>query len=120
MADTSDAEWRYIGKADELAVKKCQRLHSAGGKQMDLALFHHQGRFYAMEAWCSHLGGPLFSGEIEDYKGRCHVMCPWHGYMFDLQNGTNDLGLRQEVHEVKVDSEKVYVRYKTELSLTAA
>lgn len=56
MADTSDAEWRYIGKADELAVKKCQRLHSAGGKQMDLALFHHQGRFYAMEAWCSHLG----------------------------------------------------------------
>ncbi|XP_062588563.1 Rieske domain-containing protein-like [Saccostrea cucullata] len=117
--DDSGKEWRYLGTKEELAKKKCQRLYSTGGKVYDLALFYHEGKFYAMEAWCSHLGGPLFSGEIEDYKGRCHIMCPWHGYMFDLQDGTNEIGLRQEVHEVKTEDDKVYVLYKTELSLSA-
>ena len=39
-------------------------------------------------------GGPLFDGEIEDYNGRCHVMCPWHSYMFDLSTGRNEIGLQ--------------------------
>jgi hypothetical protein len=39
-------------------------------------------------------GGPLYQGQIEDYKGKCHVMCPWHSYMFDLKTGANDLGLQ--------------------------
>ncbi|XP_048750679.2 Rieske domain-containing protein-like [Ostrea edulis] len=114
MEGTGD--WRCIGKVNELSKKKCQRLYSAGGKMSDLALFFHEGKFYAMEAWCSHLGGPLFSGEIEDYKGRCHVMCPWHGYMFDLQDGKNEIGLQQEVHEVKIEGEDVFIFYKTALS----
>ncbi len=32
-------------------------------------------------------GGPLFEGDIEDYKGHPHVMCPWHGYMYDAKSG---------------------------------
>lgn len=44
---------------------------------------------------CSKLsGGPLFEGDIEDYKGSYHVMCPWHAYMFDLSTGRSDIGLR--------------------------
>jgi len=39
-------------------------------------------------------GGPLFEGDIEDYNGRCHVMCPWHSYMFDLETGKNEIGLQ--------------------------
>ena len=39
-------------------------------------------------------GGPLFEGEIEDYNGKCHVMCPWHSYMFDLATGRNEIGLQ--------------------------
>uniref|UniRef100_A0A8W8NYE8 Rieske domain-containing protein n=1 Tax=Magallana gigas TaxID=29159 RepID=A0A8W8NYE8_MAGGI len=117
--DESGKEWRCVGKVEELARKKCQRLYSAGGKTWDLALFHSKGVFYAMEAWCSHLGGPLFTGDIEDYKGRCHVMCPWHGYMFDLKDGSNEIGLKQEVHDVKIENGDVYILYRTELSLTA-
>ena len=39
------------------------------------------------------VGGPLFDGDIEDYKGSPHVMCPWHGYMFDVKTGANEIGL---------------------------
>ena len=38
-------------------------------------------------------GGPLFEGDIEDYNGSPHVMCPWHAYLFDLKTGKNDIGL---------------------------
>ena len=39
-------------------------------------------------------GGPLYEGDIEDYKGSGHVMCPWHSYMFNLSDGTNEIGLQ--------------------------
>ncbi|KAJ8311476.1 hypothetical protein KUTeg_010831 [Tegillarca granosa] len=61
--------------------------------------------------------GPLYLGDIEDYKGSCHVMCPWHSYMFDLATGKNEIGLRQEVYQVKVEMGNVYVKYHSELSL---
>ena len=34
-------------------------------------------------------GGPLHQGDIEEYKGKSCLMCPWHGYMFDLKTGEN-------------------------------
>lgn len=73
--------------------------------------------YYAC-AFLNCTGGPLFTGDIEDYKGRCHVMCPWHGYMFDLKDGSNEIGLKQEVHDVKIENGDVYILYRTELSLT--
>ena len=37
---------------------------------------------------CIFAGGPLFKGDIEDMNGKCYLMCPWHGYMFDVDSGT--------------------------------
>ena len=46
-------------------------------------------------AFSSSPGGPLHEGDIEDYKGKKCVQCPWHGYMFDVETGINpDIGLR--------------------------
>lgn len=42
-------------------------------------------------------GGPLFEGQIEDYNGSCHVMCPWHAYMFNLKTGKNELGIEVKI-----------------------
>jgi len=35
------------------------------------------------EGICPHLLGPLIKGEIQ--KGE--IICPWHGYRFDLKSG---------------------------------
>jgi Rieske Fe-S protein len=32
---------------------------------------------------CPHLGGPLEEARVEDGS----VVCPWHGYRFDLRTG---------------------------------
>jgi nitrite reductase/ring-hydroxylating ferredoxin subunit len=37
----------------------------------------------ALENTCSHAGGPLNEGSVEDG----HVVCPWHGSRFRLRDG---------------------------------
>ena len=62
--------WRYLGKADDLKQKKCQRLYSKKGSKRDLGLFYdrEEGEFYALGAWCGHMGT---SGSLS----RCCVCC---------------------------------------------
>jgi len=38
-------------------------------------------------------GGPLYEGDIEECHGRTRIVCPWHGYAFDVQTGLTDFGL---------------------------
>jgi nitrite reductase/ring-hydroxylating ferredoxin subunit len=49
-----------------------------------LAVFHSGGgRFHATSPVCPHEDGPLAEGWVEDGS----VICPWHGYDFDLRTG---------------------------------
>lgn len=41
------------------------------------------GRFYAVSALCPHEDGPLAEGWVEGDA----VVCPWHGFDFDLASG---------------------------------
>src|SRR5574338_1536972 len=50
-----------------------------GGNPILIALV--SGRVYAMDAVCSHEGGPLEDGSIEGY---C-LVCPWHRGIFDIR-----------------------------------
>ena len=48
-----------------------------------VALFHVEGRFYAIDDVCTHDGGPLVDGELTGYK----IACPRHGAKFDIRTG---------------------------------
>jgi len=48
-----------------------------------VALFHVEGRFYAIDDVCTHDGGPLVDGELVDHK----IACPRHGAKFDIRTG---------------------------------
>lgn len=66
-----------------------------------LAVFNAGGgRFYAFGAVCPHEDGPLADGWIEGEA----VVCPWHGFDYDLQSGRclvdNDLAI--PVYPVRV------------------
>ena len=50
-----------------------------------LALFNVDGRFFAIDNRCTHRGGPLGEGPVDDQV----VMCPWHGWRFDVTTGAN-------------------------------
>ena len=50
---------------------------------LDLLLARQNGRACALAHSCSHLGGPLSEGRLEDGT----VVCPWHGSQFRLEDG---------------------------------
>ena len=41
------------------------------------------GEFYAFADVCTHDGGPVAEGELDDYQ----IECPRHGARFDLRTG---------------------------------
>ena len=52
-------------------------------KGKEIVLFKIKGEVFALDNACPHMGGPLGEGEIEDGI----VVCPWHGWQFDIKTG---------------------------------
>ena len=64
----------------ELPENQLRRVDANG---MPVLLVRRAQRIYAIAETCSHLGGPLSEGKLEDTS----VRCPWHGSCFSLEDG---------------------------------
>ena len=76
-----------------------------------IALFHVSGSFYAIDDVCTHDGGPLVDGELQDYT----IACPRHGAKFDIRTGAalSMPAIRPTLaHDVKVENGSVSVRIR--------
>jgi metal-sulfur cluster biosynthetic enzyme/nitrite reductase/ring-hydroxylating ferredoxin subunit len=76
-----------------------------------VALFHVEGRWYAIDDVCTHDGGPLADGELRDHK----ISCPRHGAKFDIRTGaalTMPAVRPTRSHEVRVEDGGVWVRLR--------
>ena len=73
----------------------------------DVALFRVGEEFYALENVCPHAGAPLHDGWCEDGE----VICPWHGWTFEVQTGqcTTLPGANVATFEVKVENGQVTI-----------
>jgi metal-sulfur cluster biosynthetic enzyme/nitrite reductase/ring-hydroxylating ferredoxin subunit len=76
-----------------------------------IALFHVNGSFYAIDDVCTHDGGPLVDGELQDYT----IACPRHGAKFDIRTGAalSMPAIRPTLaHDVRVEDGSVSVRLR--------
>jgi nitrite reductase/ring-hydroxylating ferredoxin subunit len=71
-------------------IKACETADCPPGKIKGVQLGSNRlfvanvnGTFYACSARCTHMGGPLDEGRLEEKV----VTCPWHGSRFDVTNG---------------------------------
>jgi nitrite reductase (NADH) small subunit/3-phenylpropionate/trans-cinnamate dioxygenase ferredoxin subunit len=48
-----------------------------------IAVFCHEGRYFALDDVCPHMGASLSGGHVEDGI----VTCPWHAWRFRLADG---------------------------------
>ena len=74
-----------------------------------LVLIHAAGAFYALDDVCTHDGGPLSEGPVDNEA----IACPRHGAKFDFRTGaalTMPATRPTAVHEVKVEGERVCVK----------
>ncbi len=77
-----------------------------GFEHFEVAVFKLDGEFYAYLNHCPHMGGPACQGKMiakveeiiaEDRtskgmtfsKSKLHVVCPWHGFEFDIRTGVH-------------------------------
>ncbi|MDY0087086.1 MAG: ferredoxin-thioredoxin reductase catalytic domain-containing protein [Coriobacteriia bacterium] len=52
----------------------------------EIALARIGDEFFALGNVCRHAFGPLGQGFLEGH----HAVCPWHGWRFDVRDGTTD------------------------------
>ncbi len=74
-----------------------------------VVLFHVGGTFYCVDDVCTHDGGPLGDGQLQDHQ----ISCPRHGAKFDIRTGkalTMPATVDTRAHEVKVEGDRVLVR----------
>jgi nitrite reductase (NADH) small subunit len=89
-----------LGTIDDIPVGE-GRVFDVGGREV--AVFRcRSGEVHATGATCPHQGGPLADGLV----GGESVICPLHGFVFDLRTGEargRACG-RLEVHRVTVSA----------------
>jgi len=90
-----------------------------GFENFEVAVFKLGGEFYAWFNQCPHMGGPACQGKIiakveeeiapdRTSKGMffsgsaMHVVCPWHGFEFDIRTGRHPGNPKARLRPVKL------------------
>jgi nitrite reductase/ring-hydroxylating ferredoxin subunit len=90
-----------------------------GFDRFEVAVFRLDGEFFAYLNQCPHMGGPVCQGKmlakVEEViaddktskgmafsKTRMHVVCPWHGFEFDIRTGQHPGNSRAKLRRMDV------------------
>ena len=115
---------RYrIADVDELATDGARIIREVENRE--IAVFNHEGEYYALLNFCVHQGGPLCEGTLQgrttiadngwmcDYdEEEKNIACPWHGWVFDITTGES-LDTDQysvPTYDIEVDDGELFVR----------
>ena len=97
--------FRDVAALSDLPPGRSLEVSAAGTA---VALFNLGGTIRAVSAECTHAGGPLCEGDVEDGV----VTCPWHAATFDLADGralTRPATLGLESYPVRVVGGRIEV-----------
>jgi nitrite reductase (NADH) small subunit len=93
----------YACRVDDIPLGEGRSITLDGRR---IAIFRSAAGWYALDAVCPHMGGPLADGIVCDRS----VICPLHDRRFDLQTGA---GMNSDdtvvAHSVEVRGGRVFV-----------
>ncbi|MDQ7052858.1 MAG: bifunctional 3-phenylpropionate/cinnamic acid dioxygenase ferredoxin subunit [candidate division KSB1 bacterium] len=99
------ADFVEVAKTTDIPAGKAKVVEVQDKK---IAIFHVDGRFYAIDDTCSHEDASLAAGTVEGTE----VMCPLHGARFDLRTGKN-LSLPAvfpvQSYELKIENDAIFI-----------
>ena len=104
VAGTGPGRWLRIADADEVRDGSSKIVVVEG---RSVALFRVKNQYFAILNACLHRGGPLGEGEVKDYE----VTCPWHGWRFNLLDGSFSTipTLKVKTFHVNANDEGVFI-----------
>ena len=88
-------------------------------ENFEVGVFRLGGEFFAYLNHCPHMGGPACQGKMiakveeviaEDRtskgmmfsKSKMHIVCPWHGFEFDIRTGRHPGNSKARLRPIKV------------------
>lgn len=74
-------EYVVVGVSEEFPEGQMRKVQANG---MPVLVVRHRSALHAISNVCSHAGGPLDEGSLEEEV----VTCPWHGSRFSLRDGS--------------------------------
>ena len=102
--------------ADKVKVAEPGEIVEGGVKKVvvagkEIAVFRIKNEYFAISNNCLHRGGPLAEGEVKDYE----VTCPWHGWKYNILNGSFALipTLRVNTFQIKESPDGIFIEIKT-------
>lgn len=100
------SDWTDVAGDADIGEGASRKVHAAGATVL---LHRRHGQLYALANTCSHLGGPLDEGKVDD---GC-VTCPWHGSVFRFDDGKIVRGpasTPQPTYETRIADGRIEVR----------
>jgi len=97
--------WIRVANAGELMPEGLGTAVKADG--IRIALFQWEGKIFAVEDLCPHLGFPLSEGIVQEGQ----VICGWHGWHVCLEDGIcRREKQRAKVFPVELRGDEVWVQ----------
>ena len=109
-----EGDFVKVANTNEIKPLKMKEVDVDGQK---ILIANVNGQYYALGSICTHEGGPLADGTLQDYE----VECPWHGSKFDIRTGnvTNPPADEPEpLYEIKVDGSQILIKRKQDVKKT--
>ena len=105
-----------IGKLAEFAEGDYRILAIDG---VQVGVFNRGPNLVAYENRCPHMGGPVCQGKLFNrveevlsgdqksrglrFAGDRHIVCPWHGYEFNLDTGIHPAGEKLKLRRIDIE-----------------
>jgi nitrite reductase/ring-hydroxylating ferredoxin subunit len=104
-------DWTAVIDEVALADKQATKIDAGGATVL---LYKDNDRVLAVGSVCSHAGGPLEQGRID--QTACTVECPWHQSVFRLDDGSvvhGPASVPQAAYETRVQDGKIEIRRRS-------
>jgi nitrite reductase/ring-hydroxylating ferredoxin subunit len=100
------SEFVRVANKSDLPPGRAMIIEVAG---RSIALFNVSGQFYALDNICTHRGGPLGEGFVD--QNNLTVQCPWHGWVYSLATGESPFisMAKVEAFEVQVEGDEIRI-----------
>lgn len=99
------SEFVTVAKVGAIAPGEAQAFEVAGKM---VAVFFHDGEYFAIDDCCPHMGAALSTGYLKDGV----VSCPWHAWRFSIRDGTwcDNPKIKTTAYEVRVVDDAIQIK----------
>ncbi|MCY2940736.1 MAG: Rieske (2Fe-2S) protein [Planctomycetota bacterium] len=83
------------------------QVHTIEVEEKYVGVYHQQGKYFAIDDFCPHMGASLSGGHVEDGT----VTCPWHAWRFRLCDGAwaDNPRLKVGCYNVSVVDDEIFL-----------